>query len=357
LKRQYNGWVSEYQRKKFLERKKLKREKKLLKSIQELNNSNTDALRAVISDLDERNDSVDYKKVELNSFNPETSVAVMLDLDGTSDGIDDKKAEIFVSQLDTIRKKFDAKIAFISISTHYNSSYEMQKVLNILSRHLSSNIKIGISFYYGGTYDFDKGEEKERGFGFNSDKVETFDNYYVNSIKTEIKWFAIIDDRAEDGIYVRYQNRLPMLVGLPSQSKKSMSKNNFMRIATTTSGFDGVIEILDLYIKSIKDLTAMQILEKQKNMITHLSSYELMNKIMRKDYTYLTRYFEEGYADESDYEDTLWMLYHNLSPTREEMGYLKIILESLQKYFEEKKEKQLIDNVLRLQRLLETSCK
>lgn len=357
MKRQYNGWVSEYRRKKFIERQKLKKEKKLLKSMQKVNSSNSKTSASVILDLDGISDDIDDKKTELNSSNLEPSIAIMLDLDGTSDGINDKKAENFISQLDTIRKMFEAKIAFISISTHYNSSYEMKRVLNILSRHLCSNTKIGISFYYGGTYDFDKDEEKERGFSFNSDKVETFDSYFVNSIKTENKWFAIIDDRVEDEIFIRYQDRHPMLVALPSQDKRRMSKNNFMRIATTTSGFDGVIEILDLYIKSIKDLTTKQILEKQKNMITHLSSDELMNKIMRKDFMYLIRYFKEGYADEADYEDALWMLYHNLAPTKEEMEYLKIILEALQKHFEEKKEEQLIDRALKLQRLLEASCK
>ena len=46
-----------------------------------------------------------------------------------------------------------------------------------------------------------------------------------------------------------------------------------MRIATTTRGFDGVIETLNIYIHSIQKLTHTDILLKQKNMIRHLSSF------------------------------------------------------------------------------------
>ena len=34
--------------------------------------------------------------------------------------------------------------------------------------------------------------------------------------------------------------------------EKSISKNNFMSISTTTKGFDGVIEVFDLYINSTR---------------------------------------------------------------------------------------------------------
>lgn len=42
--------------------------------------------------------------------------------------------------------------------------------------------------------------------------------------------------------------------------------------------------------------------------ISHVSSFELTNRVRNHDYEFLIRYFEEGYADEHDYYDTLnWL--------------------------------------------------
>ena len=65
-----------------------------------------------------------------------------------------------------------------------------------------------------------------------------------------------------------------------------------MRIATTTRGFDGVIETLNIYIHSIQKLTPTDILLKQKNMIRHLSSFELSDKVKKQDFTYLVQYLQ-----------------------------------------------------------------
>lgn len=242
MKKQY-GWVSEYQRKKFLERQKLQQEKK----------------------------SLGYLEYDDGFKSPKT-IAVMLDLDGTCDFIDDEKAQIFISQIDLLRKKFGAKLATISISTHYDSSDRMQKVLEILSRNLSEHIKIGLNFFYGGIYDYEKNKDNMQEYGFNQNKVKTFDSYYVNCLGMNNQWFAIIDDTIPHDTYTKYQNTHSMLVCRPSQQdENSISKNNFMSISSLTNGFDGVIEILDCYIKSIKHLSPTQIMETQRNMITHLS--------------------------------------------------------------------------------------
>lgn len=331
MKKQY-GWVSEYRRKKFFEGQKLRKEKELLKSL----------------DID-------------NDIKIPKTIAIMLDLDGTCDSINDEKAKIFIAQLDILRKKFGAKLATISISTHYANSDRMQEVLEILSRNLSNYIKIGINFFYGGIYDYDKNEEIPQGYSFNRDKVKTFDDYYVNSIGPNNQWFAIIDDSISDDTYSKYKNSHPMLVCRPSQKDEdSLSKNNFMSISTTTKGIDGVIEILDLYIESIRYLSPIQIIETQRNMITHLSSWDLIEKIRNRDYIFLERYFKEGFADEADYRDSLnWLIYTNSdqNPSKNELIYLREIFELMVQHFREINEKENIEKVLKLQKAFETNNK
>ncbi len=328
MKKQY-GWVSEYQRKKFFERQKLQREKGSLKALE-------------------------YD----DGFKSPKTIAIMLDLDGTCDFIDDEKAQIFISQIDLLRKKFDAKIATISISTHYDDSTKMQQVLDILSRNLSSCIKIGLNFFYGGIYDYDKKEENLQEYSFNQNKVKTFDRYYVNCIGMNNQWFAIIDDSIPDDTYTKYKNSHPMLVCRPSQQdEKSLSKNNFMSISTLTDGFDGVLEILDCYINSIKRLSPTQIMETQRNMITHLSCWHFTEKIRNREFAFVERYFKEGFADESDYTDSLdWLIYtvKNKMPSKDELIYLRGIFELLSEHFQKLNETENIEKVLKLQMTVST---
>lgn len=289
------------------------------------------------------------------------TIAVMLDLEGTSDFIDDEKAKKFITQLDALRKKFGAKTATISISTHYNSSDIMQEALEILARNLSNYIKIGLNFFYGGIYDYDKKEEILKEFSFNSDKVKTFESYYVNNREMNNQWFAIIDDSIGEGTYKKYKNNQPMLVCRPSQrSEDSLLKNNFMSIATMKKGIDGVIEILDLYIESIRSLSPLQVMETQRNMITHLSGCDLLEKVRNRDYVFLERYFREGVADDADYRDSLnWLIYTNSNqiPSRDELIYLRRIFELMSQYFQKVNEVENIEKVQKLQKSMETDNK
>ena len=325
-----NSWVSEYKRKKFLERQK--------KPVGEM--------------------SLHY--LDTTPLRFPTELAIMLDLDGTVNFIDLEKAIKFQMQLDGIRQKLDADTVFISISTHYEDSIKMKKVLDIFARTLLPNIKIGMSFYFGGMYDYEKDLDIPCKFGFNRDKVETFDTYYNSTLGRHNKWLAIIDDGMADDIYMRYQNNHPMLQILPSNSERSVSKNNFMRRATTTTGFDGVLEIMDSYLEDIKDLSSLEILNTQRNMITHLSSYDLVEKIRKRDYPFLERYFEEGYADEDDYQDTLsWLLLTNSDSnlSRGEIVSIGRILDLLMKHFEEKKDVSAIKRAYQLQKQFEIKTK
>lgn len=182
MKNGQNHWVSEYRRRKFMERQKKK------------------PMDTAISYLD------------ITPLKVPTEIAVMLDLDGTVDCIDDEKAKRFQTQLDLIRQKFASDTAFIAISTHYEDSVKMKKVLDIFARTLLPNIKIGMSFYFGGMYDYEKDLDIPCSFGFNRDKVATFDNYYNETLGRYNKWIAIIDDGIGEDSYIRYQDSHPMLL-------------------------------------------------------------------------------------------------------------------------------------------------
>lgn len=137
--------------------------------------------------------------------------------------------------------------------SHYNDPNKIIGVLDILSRNLNKHTKIGINFFYGGKYNYDKKESITEDYSFNRDKVKTFYSYYVSALGKDNKFFAIIDDNISQDTYIQFQNSHPMLVCRPSQhNEKSISKNNFMSISTTTKGFDGVIEVFDLYINSTR---------------------------------------------------------------------------------------------------------
>ncbi len=324
MKNGQNSWVSEYQRKKFLERHK----------------------------KPFRDFSPDY--LDTSVLKIPTIVAVMLDLDGTVDFLDDEKAFMFHRRVEYIRQKFDADTAFISISTHYSDTIKMKKVLAILSRNLLPNIKIGMSFYYGGTYDYDSDRAFPCSLGFNSDKARTFNSYYRSTLGQCNRWIAIIDDGIDEDVYMQYQDSQPMLLAIPSSDERVVSKNNFMRRASTAKGFNGVLEIMDGYIEDIKDMSFSEVLKTQREMITHLSSYELVEKIRRRDYAFLERYFKEGYADDADYEDTLsWLLLTNSDacPSKEELIYLRNILDNILSHFQLSKEEQGVKSVFQLKKV------
>lgn len=276
------------------------------------------------------------------------TIAVMLDLDGTCDYIDDYKAAYFIKQLDEVRKQFGADYGTISISTHCDNSNPMIEVLDILNRNLLKNIKIGMNFYYGGRYDYAKNEDIYEDFNFNSRKIDTFVDYYVDDLGTNNQWFAVIDDGIYADTYKRYQNRHPMVVCRPSQRGIDSNNINFMNLATETKGFDGVIEMMDEYIKSITSLSSVDVLKKQQSMLRHLSSYELTSKIRDKEYEFLGRYFSEGYADEADYDDTLTWLGFTVSIqecSKDELNNLRKILNLLMKKFQENDNQAGIDSV------------
>ncbi len=263
----------------------------------------------------------------------------MLDVEGTLNGIDDEKARLFIRSLDVIRKKFQADYGTIAISTHANNAREIKRVIDIFLRNLSDSIKIGTSFFCGGVYDYKENREISRHPRFNFDKVTTFKSYYVNSfgfIGTSCVWYAIFDDELEDSLIANVDRDIPVLLAKPSTNSKDVAKNDIMAVSSTSKGFDGVLEIMSTYLKTIHDLTPKDIVQAQKNLMMHLSSYNLTTKIIEKDYIFLKRYFEEGYADEDDYKDALdWLIMTNRNKvcTTKELSNLIELLELICAHF------------------------
>ena len=239
-------------------------------------------------------------------INKPKNIPIILDLDSTCGFINDNNIILFIKQLIFLKKKFKADTVTISLSTNNDNFDKIKEVLEMIESKLSKNIKIGLSFYSGGIYDYNKKTNITMDNDFNSNKVDTFNFYYTNCFNKETVFFAIFDATADKNIYKRYQDELPMLLGCPSQNK--VEENNFMNINTTTLGFNGVIEILNTYINNIKHIHYENILDMQKNMMMHISIYELENKIREKNFNFIFRYLNEGYAEDDDYKNILFYI-------------------------------------------------
>lgn len=282
------------------------------------------------------------------------TIAIMLDIANTSNNINDDKAQVFMKQVEYLRRKFDADVATISISTHFSDSKEIKYILSVLERNLTENIKIGISFFMGGTYDLESDQEDKYYSDFNKDKVDTFDKYYITNPELDTKWFAIIDDNLASSMYKKYQYKYPMLSIRPSIG--NVINNSMMKYDTETYAFDGVIEGMEQYIHSIEDLSVEDILIEQKNFVEPISqSISIITKIKEHDYAYIERYFKEGYATDKDYYDVIrWKnyLYYSNAITKEEYTSLMNILNILLEKFEALNAEHSIESINDLKRIL-----
>jgi hypothetical protein len=334
----YDGWVSEYRKNKYFLNKEIK----------------------------EYKNSCMYDK-EFEDNIPKT-IAVMLDLDGTSDFINKDNSKVFIRQLEILRRKFKAEKCTISISTHYSGDDAINKiksVLDVINNYIFENIIFGINFFYGGTYNYNTGEVVYRGEGFNRKKIDEFTEFYVKSHNKnrfleeedfKNNWFAIIDDNVRDEVYKEYRLKQPMVVIAPSQQEDSLKNNSFMRIGTTTKGFNGVIEALQVYINSIKGLNKNSIMEKQREVMVHLSLNELHNMIINRNYNYLEKYFSSDYLNDFDYIDSVYWIGYSCSDrelSKEELLHLKNILKIISKHFIKKNEKDNLKKVYMLKREIE----
>lgn len=286
----------------------------------------------------------------------EKTIAVMLDIAGTTDNINENNAQVFIKQLHYLLNKFSATKCFISISTHFDNCLKMKDILNVLSKYTDNNIIIGTSFFYGGSYDFYSDSTKYIDLGFNGNKILTFDEAYVNNSLCDNVWFGIFDDSISSTCYQFYQDSNIMLVGRPSQTTMGLFDDNFMVRSTETYGLDGVIEVINNYINDIDNLDCDEILLQQKNMMCHLSGYQLAVKMKEKNFKFLENYFSSDFVLEEDCLNFLnWLpsIFNKQNLTKEECSSVEEILNIISNYFSSKSEFDNVDKIL----VLQNKCK
>ncbi len=317
------GWTSEYRRKKFEKRYYNQPDKDLL---------------------------------PLNHLAIQRSISILLDIQGTCDNIDDEKAKRFVLYLDRLRKKFKADYVTISISTHYTDGREIKNILDIISRNLISNIRIGDNFFLGGIYNYDSDKEISVFPNFNYDKIETFLINLV-TLGRNVVFMAVFDDFISDEIFKRISLNSPVLVGKPSSKKNDLKRNSLCRIATETKSFDGVLEIMTTYLESIIRLSVSEIVETQKRETPYFPISILIQKIANREYEALKRYFTMGLADDKDIEIILDLLIsinmaQKIPP--EENRQVKTLLEIIINQLEKQESIIPKGKIITLQKLLNT---
>lgn len=277
-----DSWTSEYRKKKFYET----RERKALKKY--LNNENAFNPMRVL---------------KTTPFIIPKSIAIMLDLDGTSNRIDVTTAELFMNQVDALRKQFGEEKAYICISTHAHGYEPIKRVMDELNAFAKEGIVLSRSFYYGGMYDYYTDLNFPMGIPFNMNKIETFQKTYIDNEDLNVGWFALIDDGIAADVFKSYQFEKAMVALKPGQVSPP-KYNNFMYRSTSTDNFDGVVELMDEYIKDVKDMTRFDIIDKQIAMVTHLSSFEIRTLIRERKFNRLIRYLKSDKTDEDDFECT-----------------------------------------------------
>lgn len=287
-------------------------------------------------------------------LNPKVgAIAVMLDIDGTTDNIDDTKATLLMQYFDWLRIKFEAEVCFISVSTHYDDTYRIKRLLEVLSHNLTTNIVLDVNFFMSGTYDYETDSTWTITPYYNLDKIRTFLTYYKNKGDYQMNWFGFFDDNLDEFADEQFQNSMPALIGRPTARKGD--DRNMMNISTTTRGIEGVLEILANYIDRIKDMTKAEVLECQRNIIYHLPSNILEKKIARRQFAFLEKYFKEGYADDADYEDTVYSLavmIHIGHLTLEELRHIENTLDFIIEYLKSKNRSNTLEKALKLKQTL-----
>lgn len=266
------------------------------------------------------------------------TISVMLDALGTSNCIDNKTAQIFIKQLEEIRLQFGADIGTISISSSFEEPESIKYILETLDRNLTGNIVIGLNFLAGSTYDYGKDILDNQGISFNANKVNTFDKYYISNPKYDNQWFALIDDSIYEDLYRQYRETHPMFMCRPNQEENMA---NFMIYDTETNNFDGVIEGMDYYIKTIKGMTRKEILNHQMYV---LSNTELEEYFKKGNFNFLKIFFLGGHARIEDCDLVLELLRRKINNakfsrdekvTKEELQEFSEILDIIYKYYKE----------------------
>lgn len=228
-------------------------------------------------------------------------IAIMLDVQGTIDEIDDEKAKTFMKQLHQLRIKYGANQVIINLSSHMHTPDSLIQYLEILHRNLTPHIILDSATYLYGEYKYETGVDDVKGFGYNLKKTELFENKYFG--KYNVLCHGIIDDSVSTEYLNNFKDKRPVFILRPSgRDQQDLKRDNLMCHSTLTEGFDGVLECLDSYLESIKDIPAYDMVRRQSNELVHLSAWEVKELCINKEFDLIFRYVIKGKLDDDDYE-------------------------------------------------------
>lgn len=237
-----------------------------------------------------------------------------------------------------MRKKFQAQKVILNVSSHLYVARPMIPYLEILHRNLLPNIILDDATYLYGTYRLETGEECEQaiqdGRPYNYNKTSVFKERYFHDY--DLLWFAIIDDTVNPEYIQEYKEHRPMLLCRPSQrNEDDLKYDNFMCHSSLTEGFDGVLDCVDQYIKSIQLIRKENIIDTQRKMLVHLSAFQIFTLCHNKEYDLLLQYIIEGKLDSDDYEQIAIVLSSQKdSLSQEELKDVRKVIQALVPFLE-----------------------
>lgn len=264
--------------------------------------------------------------------NKKNKIILMLDIDGVLNNLDEKKVQLFFQIINQLRIKFEADEAVIFLSSHVYDADALKPYLDFFNQHLISNITIGKSFYLFGKYDYYSNSNEYFGITYNLNKTAIFEKEYLNDTSINIKWFAIIDDYINTNYYKQFKNNKLMTTLRPSQNSCDEKDENIMCHSTITKGFDGVLELLNIYYNEIKNKSIKQIFEEQISFLPYLSSYEISKLLYEKNYNLLIQYLQEDKIDKQYYSlidnsINLLLKENNLPNEIQKLQYIKKLVQ------------------------------
>ena len=234
------------------------------------------------------------KSNNTNTYHQNNSIILMLDIEGTLNNINDEKAKKFITIIQSLKIKNNAKNAILCLSTHSSDTKDLKTYLDIIHKQLPQNnsITIGKNFYLQGTYDYQKDIKQYMEARYNHYKTQVFEQYYLKESNpntqnqiSNVSWFAIIDDSIDPEYVKKFQHTRLMNIFRPSQYDfNCKSNNNCMCYNTNTKGFDGVLEMLTEYKRDIQNKSMLERLEEQKKHKFPLTLTDLLDLCRQKKY-------------------------------------------------------------------------
>lgn len=215
----------------------------------------------------------------------------MLDLQKTLDYISDKTANIFMTQVECLRKKFEAEEAVLFISSQTEFVGDLYESAHILERNRGANVKFANCYYLNGIYNPSTGIIQEIP-NVNENKIQVLKQEYLNDNRT--KFFAVIDDNITIDALQAFQNERPFVLIRPSQYEGRVEADNFSCYSSYARGFDGVIDGMNRYLERISSLSANEIFAFQKQELFMITGSYASWLFEQKEFDLLFRYIEKN---------------------------------------------------------------